>query len=175
MGQLRTHDLSELMGLVLEDPKTSNAMRTHPGDPVTHRGWPGSYGIMISRYWGPNDRPMQCDVLWSRVSGEIRAQKDPIRPKSRVLRAKWTVEEEDPLLAGVPKFLKTKHTYVGTEEYSDMSTDEAMRMISSREDGVFNARFDGCGNVTLEKRTDRLPDYLKNEHGRITGLVYPHR
>lgn len=66
MCKIQTHDLPELVGLVLENPKTSNAMRTFPGDPCSHKSDRTSYGIILSRRWGPDDKPMQCEVLWSR-------------------------------------------------------------------------------------------------------------
>lgn len=66
MAQLQTYDLPDLVGLTPDPRDNGSTMRTHPGDPCTHKDDRSAYGIILSRRWGPGDKPMQCEVLWSK-------------------------------------------------------------------------------------------------------------
>lgn len=94
MGKLQTHDLPELVGMVPENPKTSNAMRTFPGDPCSHKDDHTSYGIILSRRWGPSDKPMQCEVLWSREPKRFAPPGDaPVVTRLRPDWAQHSIEQ----------------------------------------------------------------------------------
>jgi hypothetical protein len=64
MTQLQTYDLPDLVGI--EKELRTNCELVSPGMPVHHKDDPKSYGMCVSRRWGPDNRSMQCEVLWSK-------------------------------------------------------------------------------------------------------------
>ena len=53
---IRVHDLPDLIALGND---------VFPGECVKHKSYPTSFGIVVSRCWGPSDKPMQITVMWT--------------------------------------------------------------------------------------------------------------
>lgn len=58
MSYLKTHDWPSIIPIDSEE--------VNPGALVRHKLYEGSLGTCISRAWGPDDKPMQVTVLWTR-------------------------------------------------------------------------------------------------------------
>lgn len=65
MSELTTHDWPDLE-VIVPDGQYCFQHPDTPGAPVRLRSDYCSFGVIISRRWGPDDKPMQCEVLWSR-------------------------------------------------------------------------------------------------------------
>ena len=71
MAKLELHSLPDLVAIntvIKHQCGDSVEVRESvvPGQPVRHKDDPWSYGVCLSRRWIWDDRPMQCEVLWSR-------------------------------------------------------------------------------------------------------------
>lgn len=66
---LVTYDLTVL--IALDRDNHHNERTIVPGSWVRHWLDDSSLGIALSRAWGPNDRPMQVSVLWSRCEPNV--------------------------------------------------------------------------------------------------------
>ena len=189
MGQLRTHDLPELVAINTTSGVQGGRPWTmhdtvQPGEPVQHKDFPNSYGICLSRRWGPNDKPMQCEVLWSREPDLIKIDIQPIQAKSRVLRAKWTVAEApDKFIygAGSSDFIKKMHEvaeFEGEETYDPLaaSTTDLLKMMNEPDVKEITFNVDGSAVVHRRAHSEReLPDYLREPDGSIRSLTYHRR
>jgi hypothetical protein len=100
MSKFETIDLSELVPL----EACYDYWDARPGDMVRHRKWDASLGVCVSRRWGPDDKPMQCGVLWS-VQPGLQVVMQELHGVSRKLNVKWSVEPD----VGSEEFMKLLH------------------------------------------------------------------
>jgi len=152
MPQLQTHDLLDLVGLEKE-PKT-NCGIVIPGKPVQHKNDSKSYGMVLSRRWGPVGGPMQCEVLWSKEP-QIPVKDDNIFSHSRKLRATWTVQEP-PQIYGLSSgnvVSRSSERYEVEEEYEELSYEEVRRLHEAGAD----IRLHDDGRVTVKRKTNEEP------------------
>ena len=88
MGQLRTHDLRNLVNV--DDVAGVSSDSVTPGASVSHAHDLKSFGVCISRRAGEEDEPTQCEVLWSILPTCVDIKTREINAKSRRLKAKWS-------------------------------------------------------------------------------------
>lgn len=164
MAEFNTYPLPDLIGLE-QDEDGSNVVL--PGKPVRHKDDKDSYGTCISRRWIWDDKPMQCEVLWSKQPRliQINVQSTPVRAQPRKLRATWTPQEAEPLIDGgfVSKTFVKKHLFDVEEEYENLSYEQVQKF---HEEGA-DVRLHSDGRVTVRRKTDEPPKPEEYEQERI--------
>ena len=170
MAQLKTYDLPKLVGI---EKDADGCGAVFPGKPVTHESDPNSYGIVLSRRWelGSN-KPMQCEVLWSRQPQDVKATKQftPSRP----LRARWS-PEIDRSAFSFSGVVKKTETIIGEETYSTNEAGPDVLREMMNEPGVIEVMLNSNGTAVVKREVhsiDELPDYLRGSDGRIKSLTY---
>ena len=162
MSQLQTHDLKDICAI--EAGKDES-----PGNLVRHVEDERSFGTVVAydpRKQGFENQP-QVTVLWAKEPIIVQVQSVPINAQSRVLRAKWQVEEQDDMRVygsiSTPKFSMSVPRLKGEEEYNshELSPEE---MEQLRQDAD-NVTFHQDGRIVVERRADQPPDYLREPDG----------
>jgi len=162
VSQLKTYNLPDLIAVNFTTGaqgglpwKMLNTIE--PGEPVRHKDDPNSYGMCLSRRWGPDDKPMQIDVLWSKQPDILDIQVQQITATTRKLRAKWSAE------------------IIEEKFYSDMASGEleALNNEPGVKDVIFqhDVAYGGDTKVTI-KRVNPEPDpdesiYVPGLNGQV--------
>ena len=164
MSQLQTHDLKDICAV--EHGKDES-----PGNLVRHVEDKNSFGTVVAldpRKQGFENQP-QVTVLWAKEPKLIQIQSVPINAQSRVLRAKWSVEEHDDMRIygsmSTPKFSVSQPRLKGEEEYNaaELSPEELDQLRQEAD----NVTFHQDGHIVVERRADSPPDYLRGPDGTI--------
>lgn len=172
MAELGTYDLPDLVNVEVDSgvqggrPWTCHKTIV-PGSFVHHKEDPNSYGTCLSRRWGPNDKPMQCEVLWSRQPKliQVNVQSVPIQAQSRKLNAKWSAEQASDLYAHgmISKSFVMKEVFELEEEYENLSYEEVQKF---HEDGA-DIQLHSDGRATVKRKTHEPPPRDILADGRI--------
>jgi len=174
MAQLQTYSLPDLIAIdkiegVQCGRPYSYPESVMPGRFVRHKNDPESYGICLSRRWIWDDKPMQCEVLWSREPrsiSEIKVQQQTINAPSRRLGAKWSATAAPDINTGnsAQSFFKAaiKPRFEVEEEYESLSRDEFKKF--SEEGASIELHPDG--KATIKRITSEPPADMSDD-GRV--------
>ncbi len=170
MAQLQTHSLPDLVAIekiegVQCGRKYSIPATVEPGRPVRHKEDPQSYGMVLSRRWIWDDKPMQCEVLWSKEPVLVQVQVQSINASSRRLNTKWSAVETPDMIYGDVGMFSGKvacrePAFEVEEEFERLSYEEVQEYHKS---GA-NVQLHSDGRVTVKRKTDDPPHDMNDDH-----------